>query len=63
MTLELGNNVYSTKVNVDKNGFVLMKDVKISGGDYNLIPFFRSNRKNILPFLVEVKKLWFFLFF
>ena len=57
MTLELGNNVYSTKVNVDKNGFVLMKDVKISGGDYNLIPFFRSNRKNILPFLVEVKKL------
>ena len=57
MTLELGNNVYSTKVNVDKDGFVLMKDVKISGGDYDLIPFFRSNRKNILPFLVEVKKL------
>lgn len=57
MTLELGNNVYSTKVNVDKDGFVLMKDVKISGGNYDLIPFFRSNRKNILPFLVEVKKL------
>jgi hypothetical protein len=57
MTLELGNNVYSTKVNVDKNGFVLMKDVEISGGDYDLIPFFRFNRKNILPFLVEVKKL------
>ncbi len=57
MTLELGNNVYSTKVNIDKNGFVLMKDVEISGGDYDLIPFFRFNRKNILPFLVEVKKL------
>ena len=57
MTLELGNNVYSTKVNVDKDGFVLMKDVEISGGDYDLIPFFRFNRKNILPFLVEVKKL------
>ena len=39
MTLELGNNVYSTKVNIDKNGFVLMKDVEISGGDYDLIPF------------------------
>ena len=57
MTLELGNNVYSTKVNVDKDGFVLMKDVKISGGDYDLIPFFIFNRKNILPFLVEIKKL------
>ena len=57
MTLELGNNVYSTKVNVDKDGFVLMKGVEISGGDYDLIPFFRFNRKNILPFLVEVKKL------
>lgn len=57
MTLELGNNVYSIKVNIDKDGFVLMKDVKISGGDYDLIPFFRFNRKNILPFLVEVKKL------
>jgi len=57
MTLELGNNVYSTKVNIDKNGFVLMKDVEISGGDYDLIPFFRFNRKNIFPFLVEVKKL------
>ena len=56
MTLELGNNVYSNEVNVDKDGFVSMKDVKVSGGDYDLIPFLRLNRKNILPFWVEIKK-------
>ena len=56
MTLELGNNVYSNEVNVDKDGFVLMKDIKIYEGNYDLIPFLRSNRKNILPFWVEIKK-------
>ena len=57
MTLELGNNVYSTELEVDKDGFVLMNGVEISSGDFDLVPFLKSNRKNILPFLVEVKKL------
>ena len=57
MTLEIGNNVYSSKVEVDNDGFVLMNGVEISRGDFDLVPFLKSNRKNILPFLVEVKKL------
>jgi arylsulfatase len=57
MILELGNNVFSSEVVVDKDGFVLMNRVEISKGDFDLVPFLKSNRKNILPFLVEVKKL------
>ena len=57
MTLEIGNNVYSSEVEVDIDGFVLMNGVEISRGDFDLVPFLKSNRKNILPFLVEVKKL------
>jgi hypothetical protein len=33
-----------------------MKDIKVLSGDYDLIPFLRLNRKNILPFWVEIKK-------
>jgi len=56
MTLELGNNVFSNEVSIDKDGFVSMKDIKVLAGDYDLIPFLRLNRKNILPFWVEIKK-------
>ena len=56
MTMELGNNVYSTKVGIDQDGFVFMRNIKILDGDYDLTPFLRLNRKNILPFWVEVKK-------
>ncbi len=56
MTLELGNNVFSNKVSIDKDGFVFMKDIKVLGGDYDLIPILRLNRKNILHFWVEIKK-------
>jgi arylsulfatase len=56
MTLELGDNVYSTEVSIDQDGFVFMRNIKIKEGDYDLTPFLRLNRKNILPFWVEVKK-------
>ena len=56
MTLELGNNVYSTELSIDQDGFVFMRNIKITEGDYDLTPFLRLNRKNILPFWVEVKK-------
>ena len=56
MTLELGNNVYSTEVSINQDGFVFMRNIKITEGDYDLTPFLRLNRKNILPFWVEVKK-------
>ena len=56
ITLELGNNVYSTEVSIDQDGFVFMRNIKITEGDYDLTPFLRLNRKNILPFWVEVKK-------
>ena len=56
MTLELGNNVYSTEVSINQDGFVFMRNIKITDGDYDLTPFLRLNRKNILPFWVEVKK-------
>ena len=56
MTLELGNNVYSNEVSINQDGFVFMRNIKITEGDYDLTPFLRLNRKNILPFWVEVKK-------
>ena len=56
MTLEIGNNVFSNKVSIDEDGFVSMKDIKVLAGDYDLVPFLRLNRKNILPFWVEIKK-------
>ena len=56
MTLELGNNVYSTELSIDQDGFVFMRNIKITEGDYDLTPFLTFNRKNILPFWVEVKK-------
>ena len=56
MTLELGNNVYSTELSIDQDGFVFMRNIKITEGDYDLTPFLRLSRKNILPFWVEVKK-------
>ena len=49
MTLELGNNVYSTEFSIDQDGFVFMRNIKINEGDYDLIPFLRLNRKIFMP--------------
>ena len=57
MTLELGNNVYRKEVNIDKDGFALMKQIKVSEGKYDLTPFFSLGRKNILPFWIEIERL------
>ena len=57
MTLEIGNNVHSKKIYIDDEGFASMENIKVDEGDYDLIPFLSINRKNILPFWVEVKKL------
>ena len=57
MTLEIGNSVHSKKIYLDNEGFASMENIKVDEGDYDLIPFLTINRKNILPFWVEVKKL------
>ena len=57
MTLELGNNVYRKEVNIDKDGFALMKQIKVFEGKYDLTPFFSLGRKNILPFWIEIERL------
>ncbi len=57
MTLEIGNSVHSKKIYLDDEGFASMENIKVGEGDYDLIPFLTINRKNILPFWVEVKKL------
>ena len=57
MTLEIGNSVHSKKIYLDDGGFASMENIKVDEGDYDLIPFLTINRKNILPFWVEVKKL------
>jgi len=57
MTLEIGNSVHSKKIYIDDEGFASMENIKVDEGDYDLIPFLTINRKNILPFWVEVKKL------
>ena len=57
MTLEIGNSVHSKKIYLDDEGFASMENIKVDEGDFDLIPFLTINRKNILPFWVEVKKL------
>ena len=57
MILELGNNVYTEQVNIDKEGFAIMKDIKIFEGKYDLTPFMKNSMKNILPFWIEIERL------
>ena len=57
MTLEIGNSVHSKKIYLDDEGFARMENIKVDEGDFDLIPFLKINRKNTLPFWVEVKKL------
>ena len=33
-----------------------MNDIYVNTGDYNIIPTFKTDRKNILPFWIEVNK-------
>ena len=57
MVIEVGNQVYSKKVEVDDNGYALMENIHLNEGEFDLTPFFRYQRKNIFPFWVEINKL------
>ena len=57
MVIEVGNQVYSKKVEVDDNGYALMENIHLNEGEFDLTPFFRYERKNIFPFWVEINKL------
>ena len=56
MVIEVGNQVYSKKVEVD-NGYALMENIHLNEGEFDLTPLFRYERKNIFPFWVEINKL------
>ena len=57
MVIEVGNQVYSKKVEVDDNGYASMENIHLNEGEFDLTPFFRYERKNIFPFWVEINKL------
>ena len=57
MVIEVGNQVFSKKVEVDDNGYALMENIDLNEGEFDLTPFFRYERKNIFPFWVEINKL------
>ena len=57
MVIEVGNQVFSKKVEVDDNGYALMENIHLNEGEFDLTPFFRYERKNIFPFWVEINKL------
>tara|TARA_B100001939_G_scaffold49247_1_gene38544 strand:- start:41 stop:1765 length:1725 start_codon:yes stop_codon:yes gene_type:complete len=57
MVIEVGNQVFSKKVEVDDNGYALMENIHLNEGEFDLTPFFRYERKNIFPFWVEIDRL------
>ncbi len=57
MVIEVGSQVFSKKVETDENGYVLMENIHLNEGEFDITPFFRNERKNILPFWVEINKL------
>ena len=57
MVIEVGNQVFSKKVEVDDNGYALMENIHLNEGEFDLTPFFRYERKNIFPFWVEINRL------
>ena len=57
MVIEVGNQVYTKKVEVDDNGYASMENIHLNEGEFDLTPFFRYERKNIFPFWVEINKL------
>ncbi len=57
MVIEIGSQVFSKKVETDENGYVLMENIHLNEGEFDITPFFRNERKNILPFWVEINKL------
>jgi arylsulfatase len=54
MVIEVGSQVFSKKVETDENGYVLMENIHLNEGEFDLTPFFRYERKNIFPFWVEI---------
>ena len=57
MVIEVGSQVFSKKVETDDNGYVLMENIHLNEGEFDITPFFRYERKNILPFWVKINKL------
>ena len=57
MVIEVGNQVFSKKVEVDDNGYALMENIDLNEGEFDLTPFFRYERKNIFPFWLEIDRL------
>ena len=57
MVIEVGSQVFSKKVEIDDSGYVLMENIHLNEGEFDITPFFRYERKNILPFWVEINKL------
>ena len=57
MFIELGERILSKNIQVDKDGFVLMKNIYTEQGEFDFTPFYNNNGKNIFPLWVEINKL------
>ncbi len=57
MLLEIGNKTFNQYSTVDNEGYISMNDIDINKGNYNIIPIFKTDRKNILPFWIEINKI------
>tara|TARA_E500000178_G_scaffold355891_1_gene430374 strand:- start:2881 stop:4602 length:1722 start_codon:yes stop_codon:yes gene_type:complete len=57
MVIEVGSQVFNKKVETDDNGYVLMENIHLNEGEFDITPFFRYERKNILPFWLKINKL------
>lgn len=57
MLLEIGNKIFNINSTVDNEGYIMMNDIDVNTGDYNIIPTFKIGRKNILPFWIEINKI------
>ena len=55
--IELGERILSKNIQIDKDGFVLMKNIYTDEGKFDFTPFYNHNGKNIFPLLVEINKL------
>ena len=55
--IELGERILSKNIQIDKDGFVLLKNIYTDEGKFDFTPFYNHNGKNIFPLLVEINKL------
>ena len=50
MVIEVGSQVFSKKVETDENGYVLMENIHLNEGEFDITPFLEMIEKTYCPF-------------